>query len=146
MYDLVLESGKRFWAFATDDCHSPGFDINDAWTMVRAADRSKEAVMEALRHGQTYASSGPRIHDVKIDGDAFEIRCSPAMSVVLMSRYETGWGVRADHRNRQDGAKVLERNDDGLIVRASFAPPAALPYRRFVVRDQQGRKAWTNPI
>ena len=34
--------GKRLWAFATDDCHYPGFDIGDAWTMVRAAERTEE--------------------------------------------------------------------------------------------------------
>lgn len=146
MYDLTLEAGKRFWAFATDDCHSPGFDINDAWTMVRAAERSQEAVVDALRRGLTYASSGPAILDVASDGDAIEVLCSPALSVVLMSRYETGWAVRADHRNRQDCSQVLERDDGGLIVRARFTPPMSLPYRRLVVQDPRGRRAWTNPI
>ena len=60
VWDLCLDRGKRFWAFGTDDCHYPGFDIGDAWTMVRAAERSEAAVLEALRQGHTYASAGPR--------------------------------------------------------------------------------------
>ena len=146
MWDLTLEAGKGFWGFATDDCHYPGFDIGDAWTMVRAPERSQPAFLEALRRGMTYASAGPVIHDVQLDGSALEVRCSPARSVVLMSRYETGWAVRADGRSRQEDARILERDDAGLVVRARFSPPMDLPYRRLVIQNAEGRKAWTNPI
>ena len=33
----AFERGKQLWGFGTDDCHYPGFDIGDGWTMVRAA-------------------------------------------------------------------------------------------------------------
>jgi hypothetical protein len=146
VWDLLLEAGARPWGFATDDCHYPGFDLGDAWTMVRAAERSEEAVLEALRRGHTYASAGPAILDVEVDGDAVQVRCSPASSVVLVSRYETGWAVRADARGRQEDARVLERDERGAVVRARFTPPIELPYRRVVVQDERGRRAWTNPL
>jgi len=146
MWDLMLEAGKRPWGFATDDCHYPGFDIGDAWTMVRAAERSEPAVVQALRRGHTYASAGPTILEVSLDGRSVEIRCSPARSVTLMSRYETGWAVRADARNRQEDARVLERDDRGLVVRVRFEPPMESAYRRLVIEDERGRKAWTNAI
>jgi hypothetical protein len=146
MWDLMLEAGRRPWGFATDDCHHPGFDIGDAWTMVRAAERTEAAVVEALRRGHTYASSGPSILAVEADGPALEVRCSPARSVTLMSRYETGWAVRADHRSREEDARVLERDESGLVTRARFEPRMDLPYRRIVVEDGRGRRAWTNPI
>jgi hypothetical protein len=63
-----------------------------------------------------------------------------------MSRYETGWAVRADARNRMEDSRVLERDDDGLVVRARFDPPMELPYRRLVIEDERGRRAWTNAI
>lgn len=144
MWDLVLETGRRPWAFATDDCHYPGFDVGDAWTMVRAPERSEHAVVEALRRGHTYASAGPRIFDVAVDDDVVEVHCSPARSVVLMSRYETGWAVRADGRNRMEDARIIERDEDEAVVRARFEPPFELPYRRIVVEDERGRRAWTN--
>ncbi len=146
VWDQCLERGKGWWGFATDDCHYPGFDIGGAWTMVRAVERSREAVVDALRRGHTYGSAGPKIHQVSVDGAAVEVRCDPARSVILASKSETGWAVRADDRNRMEDARVLERNDHGLVVRARFTPPMDLPYRRLVLEDEQGRKAWTNPI
>ena len=146
VWDLALERGKRLWGFGTDDSHYPGFDIGDGWTMVRAAERSQEAVLEALRSGHTYASNGPRILEVDRDGDALEVRCTPARSVTLMSWREHGWAVRADHRGMQDQARILQRDDHDLVVRARFTPPSGLPYRRLVVEDPRGRKAWSNPL
>lgn len=146
VWDLCLDRGKRFWAFGTDDCHYPGFDIGDAWTMVRAAERSEAAVLEALRQGHTYASAGPQIRDIAVDGTELEVRCSPARAVVMASRYETGWSVMAGGRNRMEEARVLERDDRGLIVRARFAPSIELPHRRIVIEDEAGRRAWSNPI
>ena len=84
--------------------------------------------------------------DVTIDGDGLEVRCSSARAVWMMSRYETGWAVLAGDRNRMEDARVLERDDRGLIVRARFSPPMDLPYRRVVVEDERGRRAWSNPI
>ena len=146
VWDLCLDRGKRFWAFGTDDCHYPGFDIGDAWTMVRAAERSEGAVLEALRQGHTYASAGPQIRDITADGSELEVRCSPARAVVMASRYETGWAVMAGGRNRMEEARVLERDERGLVVRARFSPPIELPHRRVVIEDETGRKAWSNPI
>jgi predicted metal-dependent phosphoesterase TrpH len=146
VWDLALERGKTLWGFGTDDCHYPGFDIGDGWTMVRAAERTQEAVLEALRRGHLYASNGPRILEVARDGDALEVTCSPARQVSLMSWREHGWAVRADHRGLQDRARVLERDDHGAVIRARFTPPAGLPYRRLVVEDERGRKAWSNPL
>ncbi len=146
VWDLALERGKKLWGFGTDDSHYPGFDIGGAWTMVRAAERSEQAFLQALRQGHFYASAGPEIRGVERDGEAVEVRCSPARMINLVSHREHGWGVRADHRGMQDQARILERNDDGLIVRARFTPPPDLPYRRLVIEDAAGRKAWSNPL
>jgi hypothetical protein len=147
IWDLALEAGRSLSAIATDDSHYPLFDVGDAWTMVRAADRSRDAVLDSLRAGQTYASNGPVLHDVRRDGDRIEVRCSPCVSVCLQTRYQEGWAVRADHRGRQEGARILQRSDTGAVVHAEFRPPIAdLPFVRVVATDAQGRRAWTNPL
>jgi predicted metal-dependent phosphoesterase TrpH len=146
VWDQCLDRDHRLWAFGTDDCHYPGFDIGDAWTMVRAAERSEEAVLDALRHGYHYASAGPEFRGITLDGDALEVRCSPARTVWMMSRYETGWAVQAGDRNRMEEARLLERDDRGLIVRVRFTPSMELPHRRVVIEDERGRRAWSNPI
>jgi hypothetical protein len=146
VWDQCLERGKRWWAFAADDCHYPGFDIGDAWTMVRAAERSEEAVLDALRRGHSYASSGPGFRGLVLDSGEIEVTTSPVRSIVMMSRYEVGLGVSAGGRNRMENCRVLERDDAGMIVRARFSPPPDLPYRRLVLEDERGRRAWSNPI
>ena len=147
IWDLALESGLSLSAIATDDSHYPLFDIGDAWTMVRSEDRSRQAVLDALRTGRTYASNGPVLYDVRRDDDAIEVHCSPCRSVGLHTRYQEGWAVRADHRGRLEGARILERDDDGLVVRARFRPDVEdLPFVRVVATDAEGRRAWTNPV
>ena len=66
-WDEALERGKNLFALATDDSHHPGFDSGFAWTMVRAADKSQEAVLAALRAGSFYGSTGPEITSVEVD-------------------------------------------------------------------------------
>jgi hypothetical protein len=147
VWDLALEEGMSLSAIATDDSHYPLFDIADAWTMVRASDRSREAFLEALRLHHTYASAGPVLHDVTRDGDAIEVRCSPCGSVRLQSRFQEGWAVLAGHRGRQEQARILERDSHGAIVRARFDPEVDdLPYVRVVATDPSGRSAWTNAL
>jgi hypothetical protein len=147
IWDLALESGLSLSAIATDDSHYPLFDIGDAWTMVHAADRSRDAVLDALHAGRGYASNGPVLHDVRNDHDRIEVRCSPCRSVGVHTRHQEGWTVRADHRGRQEGARILERNDAGLVVRARFRPDVDdLPFVRVVAVDAEGRSAWTNPL
>jgi hypothetical protein len=146
VWNLALEAGRPLTGIATDDCHYPGFDIGDAWTMIRAAERSPEAVIAALRQGSFYATSGPRIADARRDGPSIEVVTSPCASVVLHSRFEAGWAVHAGHRGRQEGARILERGADGSIVRAEFTPDIEVPFVRIVARDGLGRAAWSNPI
>jgi hypothetical protein len=148
VWDLALEAGCSLSAIATDDSHYPLFDIGDAWTMVRASERSRGAVLAALRDGMTYASNGPTIRDLRRDGGAIEVEVSPCRSVALHTRYQEGWAVRADHRGRQEGARILARDDAGQVVRAGFDPELAteLPFVRVVATDTAGRCAWTNPV
>jgi len=147
IWDLALEAGRSLSAIATDDSHYPLFDVGDAWTMVRASDRSRHAVLDSLRAGRTYASNGPVLHEVRRDGGQIDVRCSPCVSVCLQTRYQEGWAVRADHRGRQEEARILQRSDAGAVVHAEFRPPTEdLPFVRVVATDAQGRRAWTNPL
>jgi hypothetical protein len=148
VWDLALEAGCDLAAIATDDCHYGDTDYGDAWTMVRATDRTRDAVLEALRARRTYCSNGPEIVDVERDGEDVEVRCSPASTVRFQSRYEVGWSARVD-RDRGEPVRILERDADGMILRARLVGPTdppPEPFLRIVVQDDRGRRAWTNPI
>jgi hypothetical protein len=146
LWDAALEAGMPMTGIATDDSHSPAFDIGDGWVMVRAAERSRGAVLEALRTGSFYASSGPSFHEVRRDGDAIEVHTSPCRSIVFATRWELGWSVRSDHRGRQERTRILERDDRGFVTRARVEPDEHVPYLRLIATDPEGRSAWTNPV
>jgi hypothetical protein len=107
VWDRQLDEGATLAPFATDDAHYGATDLGDAWTMVHAADRSREAVVAALRAGHVYASNGPAIVDVARDGEAVEVRCSPA-------RDDRGAG--ADRRRRDRGARRCGRDRPGAVL------------------------------
>jgi hypothetical protein len=145
-WDTLLSAGHQAFAIATDDQHVPLFDLGTAWTMVRAAERTPAAVLEALRTGNAYSSNGPTIHHVVVDGPHVEVTCSPVRSVVLAMEEECGVSVSAGARGRRFG-RILETNDVGLITRARIESPWPEPrYRRITVVDATGAKAWTNPL
>ena len=153
IWDLALDAGLELAPFGTDDSHYPAFDVGDAWTMVRAADRTREAVVTALRAGQTYATNGPAILDVERDGDVVEARVSPAHDVWLHGGWEEGLALSVGPRGRRDDAQILERTDAGLIARVRFTPgpdewssKRERRWWRLVVQDAAGRRAWSNLV
>jgi hypothetical protein len=145
-WDEALELGRPLQGLATDDSHHPGYDSGFAWTMVRAAERSAEAVLDALRRGSFYGSTGPAIESVEVDGDAIEVRCSPAQSVTLVSSRHRGARANAGRLGYPNGSRILARDADGLITAVRLEKPPLAPFGRVVVSDTRARRAWTNPL
>jgi hypothetical protein len=145
-WDEALERGHGLFALATDDSHHPGFDSGFAATMVRAAAKSQEAVLDALRAGAFYSSTGPELHGLAVDGSAIEVRCSPAQSVTLLAGRRRGARANAGRLGYPLNSEVLERSADGLITAVRLQRPRDTPYARVQVEDAAGRRAWTNPL
>jgi len=145
-WDEALEAGHALFALATDDSHHPGYDSGFAWTTVRAAERSQEAVLEALRTGCFYGSTGPEIHHVEHDANAVTVRCSPAQSVTLVSSRHRGARANAGRLGYPNGSTILERDSAGLVTACRLEKPPLAPFGRIEVCDPAGRKAWTNPL
>ncbi len=145
-WDELLEAGRLCPAIATDDSHHAGFDSDLAWTWVRASERSREAVLEALATGAFYSSTGPRIDDLRLVGEAVDVRCSPCRTVTLVSGRATGAAVHSGRLGYRHRAYDLELDGDGLIVHAQLAVPPSARHVRVEVTDARGRKAWANPL
>jgi hypothetical protein len=145
-WDEALEHGRRLFALANDDSHHPGYDSGFAWTWVRAPEKTQEAVLEALRTGMFYGSTGPEIRGVEVsDGDVV-VRCSPAQSVTLYSGRWRGARANAGRLGYPGHSEILERDDRGLITAVRLLRPFEAPYGRIEVADDSGKKAWTNPL
>jgi hypothetical protein len=145
-WDELLEAGGRCLAIAADDSHHPGFDSDLAWVWLRAGERTAGAVLDALRRGAFYSSSGPLVRGVELDGADVEVRTSPCRSVTLLAGRSVGAAAHAGRLPYCFGSRVLERADDGAITRTRLAIPAGARYVRLELVDGEGRKAWTNPL
>ena len=129
LLDQMLGRGRRLHALACDDAHFAIDDAFGAWVMVQAEAREPEALVSALKAGHYYSSTGPEIHAIRFEGDEVEVECSPAAGV-----YVLGKGSRSVQVLGQD----LQR------VRLPHSKLGKESYRRIVVADAQGRKAWSN--
>lgn len=133
-WDDLLARGRRLLGLAVDDAHRHYDDLYGGWIMLRAQDRSPDAICEALRAGHFYATQGPEIRDVTIDGESLHIECSPCVEVFAVcptpGRGTTNW--------RHGGGRSEQQSFD-LQLR-----PGTDPFR-IVVVDAHGNRAWTNP-
>lgn len=135
MLDALLTQGRRYNALTTDDAHFhlKNADVMLAWTYVKAATLTPSALLDALKAGAYYSSSGPRLLDVQIDhaaGTAY-IHCSPVDHIFIIGR----------------GSHSVYHHGNGMIeAELSLKRLGKSPYCRVMVRDARGGRAWTNPI
>ena len=130
LYDALLSEGRRLGAIAVDDSHWKVADAFGGWVMVKAEENAPDALLAALKAGAYYATQGPEIRDLRVDGDAVEIVCSPASGIVLLGPANFNRSAVGEGLTR--ARLPLERARGG--------------WRRIALRDAMGRRAWTNPL
>ncbi len=130
-WDDLLTLGHDYGAVAVDDGHAGAVDHGHGWTMIRAEALSVEAVMDALRRGLYYSSTGPEIVDLQITDSKIAVKTSPVRSIALVSAPGAG------------GRRIAEPGR--TIADAEFAPPRGR-YGRIEATDADGKTAWSNPI
>ena len=87
----MLEEGHRLTGVAADDAHfkHPLGLTRDAlggWVHVRSESLDPVSLLAALKAGAFYSSTGPELHDVRIEGDELVIACSPVETILVTSR------------------------------------------------------------
>ncbi|MEM6680528.1 MAG: phosphotransferase, partial [Pseudomonadota bacterium] len=132
IWDILLNDGKRLSGCATDDAHFAGPDYFGGWVMVRAEANEPQALVSALRDGAYYSSTGPQLHDFRIEGGTITVECSPAENVIAMGARSASEVVHG---------RALGRAELPLTDRL-----AAGGWIRVAVQDAAGRRAWSNPI
>lgn len=140
-WDELLLAGKRMWGLAVDDCHSREPDVGGGWLMVRARELTSAALLAAIRGGDFYSTQGPEIARFEVVGDrslppgipgAAEavVECSPCRKIVF-------------YADRWLGSVVVGA---GPLVTGRHRLTGKETYVRAMCTDDEGRKAWTNPI
>jgi hypothetical protein len=136
-WDEVLVRGKRWWGYAVDDTHWMSqdgwyYDTFGGWICVKAEALTEERILEAIRQGHFYSSSGPEIYDYGIENGVARLRCSPVRTINFVGH--TQWGTQ---RRTQPGE---------TITAAQYRLTGNERYLRAECIDDQGRTAWTHPI
>jgi hypothetical protein len=131
--DVLLTRGHHYTACATDDAHfNPDrADFMLGWVWVKSDALTPEALLAALKAGDYYSSTGPQIYDIDvIPGEKVVVSCSPAERIFVT-------GARANSMSAHGpGIRRAELNVSRFRS----------PYLRVVVRDHDGKCAWSNPI
>lgn len=128
-WDELLTAGKRIYGVAVDDGH-PMRQHGHGWVMVRAKN-DVNSILAALKRGDFYSSCGPEIYDFRVEGQSVCVDCAPVKFICLID------GVRPNQ---------IVRNEGGFVTSAQFKVHPAAKYLRATVVDENGMRAWTNPI
>ena len=131
LLDVTAANGKAYQLVASDDSHWYRGEQCVSWVMVQAEELTVSAILTALREGRFYASQGPEIRNITVEGELITVETSPASKITFCSNL-----YYVDDRCRS--GKGLTRE----VYRVR-------PNERFVriqVTDADGRKAWSSPI
>lgn len=128
-WDRLLVTGHRIFGVAVDDCHHLRH-AGKGWVMVSAKNTVPD-ILDALSAGRFYASCGPRIDDFSVEDGMAHVKCSSAAWIGF------AFGRAPTRITFAEAAPLTE---------AWFRVPEFYTYIRAVVRDSEGRRAWTNPI
>ena len=133
LLDVTWASGGELIpVFANDDSHPYKSEAGVAATMVQAEELSFPAIMNALKGGRFYGTTGPLIHQIENrNNQEIIVHCSPAESVIFYSN--SPWAP---------GRSVIKHD----ITECNYFVQKNERFIRVEVRDSAGKKAWSAPF
>jgi hypothetical protein len=131
-YDEMLVRGLRPLALAVDDAHWHYQDDLGGWIMARARECTESAILEAVKQGHFYATSGPLIENVEFTDKTINVTCSEAQELRLINP------------RPGSGMTTFRGGNTGPFTHFEFPRPTNWDVARLEVIDPQGRKAWTS--
>jgi hypothetical protein len=131
-WDNLLSDGMRLGGLAVDDAHNYTDDSPGGWVWVKAPSLTEKDLLEALSKGHYYASTGPTVCGIDLEGDQIAVESSPVDTITFHSSGPSGTSVH----------KVGE----GILTHARHTFKPEHRYVRVEFVDGGGRRAWSNPV
>lgn len=134
VYDEMLRMGKRIAVTGSDDNHNayplddPRTDSFIGWTMIKADRLDYASVAKALANGDFYATMGPEIRALYVEGGVIHVDCSGARSIRFTTAVRRA-GIVFDPAAELTSAEYTLRGGEGYV--------------RVTVTDKEGRTAET---
>jgi hypothetical protein len=126
-WDMLLTRGRRLWGFAHDDSHAAQIDVGLGWNVAYVRDETPAGVVEALRQGRFYASTGVEITSIEVDSGKIAIETDNAHRIVAL----------------REGARRFAQVDAPSI---QVEAPEGAAYVRFECWGCGEAFAWTQPF
>jgi hypothetical protein len=129
LWDSVLSApnGRIVYAVASDDNHYKKANVGRGWIMVKAPSLTKSNILESIRTGNFYATTGIILNNYQVYGKTTTIDSQNGDTIKFIGKYgsvlKTVIGDKASYR---------ARNND-YYVRAKII-------------NAEGKMAWTQPV
>jgi len=137
-WDHALQNGKRVFGIAADDSHSHDAswavpEFGGGWVQVQANALTQPDIIESLKNGQFYSSTGPEVYDLCVEDGELKIECSPCKFIMFKAFPQRGPFIG----NFATGKPLTS---------AAMEIEADMTYIRVECVDFEGNVAWTNPV
>ena len=140
-YEAELRAGRRIRPIAADDSHhkhltgEPGFEYFRGFTAIKAPELTYAALIHALDTGAFYASTGPMIQNLWLEGSILHLECSPVRGVYVHGNL---YSHRASSVADDDSITALDLNLGSTFVDSKYL------FVKLV--NSQGEGAWVPPL
>ncbi len=137
-YHELLREGNALCPVAADDSHRLR-EVGGGWVMIGAEELTYESVVKAMEKGNVYASAGPEIHTLTVEGDTLRASFSEARNVAYLTNGRENRRVFGTDENPLTEAEFdLTKWREGITE--EWREKA---FFRLCITDLKGRKAWT---
>lgn len=134
-WDELLSYGKKIWGFAVDDAHlnKKHFIADKGWVMVKSRNLTRCEILDAIRNGNFYSSTGPQIYNLNIVDNIIKVEASLEVNIIrFIGSAWRGCSVKPVKENKFSYAEYKIVEDEKYI--------------RVECIDDNGRIAWSNPL
>ncbi len=128
--DYLLQENNKIFLTATDDSHFAIQDFGGGWVMVASDNLSETSILNALKNGQYYSSTGVEIFEFAMHNRKVNIHCSPSNQVCIVGQ----------------GAKSMSQNGKNITKVEFDLTDYSSEWFRVSIYDKSGNYAWTNPV
>ena len=128
--DYLLQENNKLFLTATDDSHFKIQDFGGGWVMVAADNLSEISILNALKNGQYYSTTGIEIFEFEMNNSKVNIQCSPSNQVCIVGQ----------------GAKSMSQNGKNITNAEFDLTDYPSKWFRVSIADDSGNFAWTNPV
>lgn len=129
LWDSILSApnGRKVFAVGSDDNHYKIANVGRGWIMVNASSLTKSDILESIRNGDFYATTGVILNNYQVKGNTISIEAKNGDRIEFI-------GKNGTLLKKVEGNKAKYRlKPENYYVRAK-------------VMNAEGKAAWTQPV